>query len=543
MVKLGFLRSAAFAVPVALLSMLAAPGVGAAAADTIAYSCEYDICLVNPDEPAQHSNLTETEPAVGEERSPAWSPNGNWIAYFANYDGLYDAYVLDPTKAAGEAEPTDIANSAEANGEFETPPVWSPDSTRVAYDEEWFNSTLTGIDVFVSPFDGTSPQMPIGQTKGGEVHPTFSPDGTRIAFGRGGGVYIANADGFGTPTVVPNSAGYSPYWSPDGKYFATEEPGPYPYEVRIVDADGSGFHILSKASDLGLDADWSPDGTRLAYVDDEEPSGGTNALDQIWVAPADGSSAGNEVPLPSGWIDPHNPSFSPDGTRVAFNARPLLGSGYQQILVGPADGSSAAVPITQGELEDQEPDWKPGPAGTVTPGGGAGGGGSTGGGTSGGGSGGGGSGAPGAGAGGSQKRQTPVKVRLAALNHPVVTGTFMTPVSIDCNAQGGHPTGKVAEICAAAANAYPTAVAPAGFSLSAGAPRTKPKPVLFASGKVKVPVGQTKPLKMKLTAAGKKLLKAGKKLSLTIQVRVKRPDGGVEDLSKTVTIKPPAKKH
>jgi Tol biopolymer transport system component len=539
------IRRAALVAGLATMALFG--GTSGAEADTIAYSCGYDLCLIDPDNPTDHSNLTETETAVGEERSPSWSPDGNWIAYFADYSGLYDAYVLDPTRSAAEAEPTDIANSAQANGNFETPPVWSPDSTRVAYEEEWFGSGLPGVDVFVSPFDGTAPQLAIGQTEDAEQHPAWSPDGTRIAYSGSGGVRIASADGTGTPGLLPNTGGGEPSWSPDGRYIATVQGGPNEFEVRIIDADGSGFHVLSKEASPVYDADWSPDGSRIAYADDEEPSGGTGALDQIWVAPADGSSPGNQVPMPAGWIVPHNPSFSPDGTRVAFDARPEGGAGHEQILVGPADGSSPAVPITAAEIENQEPDWKPGPGGPIPPGGGVGGGGSPEGGPSGGGgsgSGAGGSGAPGTGtAGGTQQKQTPVTIRLAALKRPIITSTFMTAVSIDCHAQGGHPTGKIAEICAAAANAYPTGVAPAAFALTAGASRAKPKAVLFASGKVKVPVGKTKPLKMKLTAAGRKMLKAGKKVSLKVQVHVTQPGGGSRDFTKTVTVKPPAKKH
>jgi TolB protein len=553
-VKLGFLRASVSAVAVLLVSMavaMTAVSAVAAAEEPIVYSCGYDLCTIDPDNPTAQRNLTETDPVEGQERSPSWSPDGKWIAYFANYEHeLYDVWVLDPTVSAALSEPTDISNTAEANGNFGTPPVWSSDSTRVAFEEEWFNSTLTGTDVFVSRFDGTTPALPIGQTKQGEFHPTWSPDGTRLAYSHAGAAYIANADGSGIPAALGKSAGNAPYWSPDGRYIAMENPGPYPYEVRMVNADGSDFHLLGKVADLGLDADWSPDGKRIAYVDDEEPSGGNGALDQIWVAPADGSSEGNQVPMPPGWIVPHNPTFSPDGTRVAFDARPVIGAGYEQILVGPADGSAAAVPITSGEAQNQEPDWKPGPSTPPAGGGsGAGGGGTEGGSGGGGGNSGGGSGggAPGTGTGskaGGPGGQTPVKVRLAGLKRNVIANNgHMLATYVDCNAPGGHPTGKVAEICAAAANAKPSGVQPAGFALAAAGSKAKPKTFLFAKGSVKVPVGGKKPLNMTLTAKGKELLAAKKQVKVKLEVKLTPPGGKAETVVKTITVKQGSGKH
>jgi Tol biopolymer transport system component len=517
----------------AALALMLAPA-GAAGADVITYSCGSDICLINPDNPAEQSNLTETSELLGQERSPAWAPGGNWIAYWGSIQGVtegYDAFILDPTKSAAEGEGTNVSDNPEANGYFELPPVWSPDGTRLAYVEEWASSLQTGADVFVSRFDGTQAQVPIGQTDDGEQHPTWTPDG-RIAFGRNAAVYVGNADGSGTPAAIPSSNGYNPTWSPDGKYVAVEAPGAYPYEARLVRTDGSGFFELAKPVDLGVEFDWSPDGSRVVYVNDE-----ISAEDQVWVAPADGSSPGNAVPMPDGWIVAHNPSFSPDGTRIAFNARREDSGGYEQILVGPADGSAPAVPITKGAVSNQEPDWKPGPGGPKsptgpgpTPGGGgatpAGGGGASGGAGSGGGSG---------------QSRTPAKIRFAYLKQPPVHLGYMTLAFVDCKAQGGRPTGKVAEICAAAANAYPTAWKPQTAFRPFAAGKAKPKPPLFAKGSVKVPVGKEKPLKLKLTAAGKKLLKAGKPVKIKVTVTLTQPGAKAKTQTKTVTVPPPTK--
>ena len=116
-------------------TFLVAPDPGAVAiADELAYSCERDICLINPDNPAQHSNLTET--GLADERAPSWSPDGNVIAVVADYFGSYDVLTIDPTKTAVEQEATAIsetpdrgANSGRRPGRPTAPRSPSPNAS------------------------------------------------------------------------------------------------------------------------------------------------------------------------------------------------------------------------------------------------------------------------------------------------------------------------------------------------------------------------------------------------------------------------------
>jgi tricorn protease len=79
--------------------------------------------------PAEHGdvrNLTATPGAA--ERDPAWSPNGQWIAYFSDASGEYTLRLKDQR---GRQPARMIALEPEPS--FYYTPTWSPDSKKIAY--------------------------------------------------------------------------------------------------------------------------------------------------------------------------------------------------------------------------------------------------------------------------------------------------------------------------------------------------------------------------------------------------------------------------
>ncbi|MBP1643709.1 MAG: hypothetical protein H6Q03_2378 [Acidobacteria bacterium] len=90
--------------------------------------------------PAEHGSaraLTRTSGVA--ERDPSWSPDGKWIAYFADATGDYELYVA---AADGGAEPRQLTRGADR---YLSSPTWSPDSKKIAY---WdLSSALQVADV------------------------------------------------------------------------------------------------------------------------------------------------------------------------------------------------------------------------------------------------------------------------------------------------------------------------------------------------------------------------------------------------------------
>ena len=108
---------------------------------------------------------------------------------------------------------------------------------------------------------------------------------------------------------------YPPQWSPDGTELAVAI-GPFGgTEVIVVKADGSGQRVL--ATDQATNPTWSPDGKRVAFhrtVDPSEFFQERPCTMRVWVMNADGSGERQLDPLVDGCVLP--PIWSPDGTRL-----------------------------------------------------------------------------------------------------------------------------------------------------------------------------------------------------------------------------------
>ncbi len=73
-------------------------------------------------------NLTATSGIA--ERSPAWSPDGRWIAYFSDATGEYELTI---TQSDGRGETTRLTNDGQ---HWRSDPVWSPDSKWIVFTDK-----------------------------------------------------------------------------------------------------------------------------------------------------------------------------------------------------------------------------------------------------------------------------------------------------------------------------------------------------------------------------------------------------------------------
>lgn len=143
------------------------------------------------------------------EEAPAWSPDGQWIAFSATREGNQEIHVA---KADG-SEVHRLTNEPD----YDAHPAWSPDGKRLAFvSSRWGNLEI----VTMNP-DGSKPQR-LTHSPGLDDYPAWSPDGQAIAFTsqRDGNpeIYLMNADGSQPVNLTRNRAiDNFPAWTPDGK--------------------------------------------------------------------------------------------------------------------------------------------------------------------------------------------------------------------------------------------------------------------------------------------------------------------------------------
>jgi Tol biopolymer transport system component len=243
---------------------------------------------------------------------------------------------------------------------------------------------------FIDPMDEESAQIfsvarpgakPRKLTSGGTaLNADYSPDGQRIVFERRYGgrspdaIFTMNSDGssetrFPTTCSAPACLGDSaPAWSPDGNRLVFERAfGPIVkdnaagLDLVTANADGTNEQVILHYRSLEAqgqephDAQWSPDGTRIAVNILNIKAKPRNAS-AIYVLDADGSDLHRATPLR---LNAGNPDWSPDGKRIVFNSS-YEGQAAVEIYTVRPDGRG--LKRVRNEPKDAfsfEPVWSP----------------------------------------------------------------------------------------------------------------------------------------------------------------------------------------
>lgn len=219
----------------------------------------------------------------GDDYDPSWAPDGSRIFFMKAGKGIW---VMD-------------TDGSHAHRVSDHDAAWldvSPDGARIAFD--W----PAGNQLWIMNADGSDPHLIsgtvdesaglqgiVGSANGG-WHPSWSPDGTRLAFGRENSVWVMNADGADEHLLAH---GDLPVWSPDGSRIAYLNRDADAIEYVSVDAMGmrdpdTDPVELARITGPGSfrDLAFSPDGTQFLYTFNPRENGPQNY--EIFVMDADG---------------------------------------------------------------------------------------------------------------------------------------------------------------------------------------------------------------------------------------------------------------
>ncbi|HVK00479.1 MAG TPA: protein kinase [Gemmatimonadales bacterium] len=202
--------------------------------------------------------------------------------------------------------------------------------------------------------------------EGLEEWPTWSPDGRQLA-------YVAEVDGYRQLFVRQLSEGterqltddrrdhIQPAWSSDGAHIAfvrgatatgrlePDEVDGYYFEGAELWTVEIGSGVASKLLDGGFNPSYSPDGQRLAF--DAELAG----AQRVWVADTRGRNPRQVTSDSSEAVVHTEPRWSPDGTKLAFRRIEKLKSDIA--IVDPA--TQAVTRVTDDYVVDVYPTWTP----------------------------------------------------------------------------------------------------------------------------------------------------------------------------------------
>lgn len=187
--------------------------------------------------------------------SPRWSPDGRWLAFTSDRDGdVAQLYVMPVDRPGEPVALTDLKESVEA-------PVWSPDGTRLAYLARDHDPNDDVEDVTKRPARRITRLQ-------------YRLDHEGFTFARRHHVYVVGRDG--DPPAVRITSGDMedgpPSWSPDGTRIAFTSARHEDWDltttndVFVVSAEGGDPERLTVTDGSCASVSWSPDGARIAYA-------------------------------------------------------------------------------------------------------------------------------------------------------------------------------------------------------------------------------------------------------------------------------------
>jgi len=298
-------------------------------ADTIVFTSEGDLWRAAVTGGSAQRLTTH----AGYETNAAISPDGQWVAFSAQYEGPTEVYVM-PLAGGLPKRLTFEGESALVRG-------WTPDG-KILYATRSYSTLPDNQLVTIDPVSGARSFVPLAQADEG----AYSPDGKTLVFTRyafqgshakryvGGTAQNLWRFDLGAAEAAPYHADFRgvsrwPMWMRDRVYFASERDGTS--NLWSMKSDGSDLRQHTRHADYGVKNPQADDG-RIVYQNGADlwiydaKSDATSKLSLSLASDFD-QTRETWITKPQDYITSY--ALSPDGDRAAFVAR-------GQVFVAPA---------------------------------------------------------------------------------------------------------------------------------------------------------------------------------------------------------------
>ena len=233
----------------------------------------------------------------GSAHDPAWSPDGERVAYVQRQESFSDLYILD----VGSGETTQVTFNGRSEAERRTQeyvhqifwaaePTWSPDGDEIIFLSQESPATYEGalpslyefplslyryeIQFISAREPNNTDLLQVDQGQSDVLSPAWSPDGRYLAYveapreemPRRIMLYDFETGQAGPYPGIPDGA-YDPAWSPDGSMLAFAAPQDGATDIWMIAGPASNG-MPQRLTELGRARApaWAPDGGSVAFL-------------------------------------------------------------------------------------------------------------------------------------------------------------------------------------------------------------------------------------------------------------------------------------